>query len=374
MKVLFLTGDLEYRGTNRQLTLLATHLPRDRFDVTVGVLGRSGPWAEELDAAGIRVERFGWTRLVDPRPFARLRQVARHVRPDIVHVWRPPMLRLAAFLAGRAPLVVSGACRTRREAERLHPVDRWLLRWARCVIARTNAEAGACAKAGIAADRIVLIPPGVPATQPAVDREKVLASVGLPPHARITVVVGPVEPEKGVRDAAWALDILKYLYDDLFMLVVGTGSEEAKLREFTRVTRVIDRIRYLGPRNDVTELMALAEVVWVPTRWAGGVTVTLEAMALGCPVVATHAGGLGEIVVEGDTGYLVEPGDKVGLARQTRALLENRERLQSFGEAGRRRARECFPAAKMVARHAALYEALARGELLPFAGPVASPQ
>jgi glycosyltransferase involved in cell wall biosynthesis len=95
-------------------------------------------------------------------------------------------------------------------------------------------------------------------------------------------------------------------------------------------------------------------VVWVPGRH-GGVNAALEAMVAGKPVVASRLPGLAEVVVEGETGFLDEPGDKAELARQTRLLLDDPERRRQFGEAGRRRAAEAFPLQATVAGHEAIY-------------------
>jgi glycosyltransferase involved in cell wall biosynthesis len=84
-------------------------------------------------------------------------------------------------------------------------------------------------------------------------------------------------------------------------------------------------------------------------------------MAAGKPVVATHLPRLAEIVVEGETGFLVPPGDKVRLARQTRLLLEDTDLRCGLGEAGRRRVESHYSVAQLAQRLADLYESVVRG-------------
>jgi glycosyltransferase involved in cell wall biosynthesis len=205
---------------------------------------------------------------------------------------------------------------------------------------------------GVAERRLAVVPPAVlipaevsPAKLPAI-----------PEEARVLLCVGPFENHKGYRDAIWAFDILKYLYDDLYLLLVGTGPDRGRLEHFTGLIKASDRVRFLGPRADLTPVYARADIVWVPSRSAGGTNTVLEAMAAGRPVVASRLPELAALVAGGETGLLVPPGDKVALARQTRQLLDDAGRRQQMGEAGRRRAAEHFPAARLVEGMARLYD------------------
>src|SRR5262249_52305238 len=102
-------------------------------------------------------------------------------------------------------------------------------------------------------------------------------------------------------------------------------------------------------------LMSKAEVAWVPGRVEGGVQTALEAMAAGRPVVASNWPRLAELVREGETGFLVPPGDKTALARQTQRLLTDAALRRTRGEAARRRAAEPFRADTLAERCASVY-------------------
>src|SRR5262249_1209288 len=148
-----------------------------------------------------------------------------------------PGLRAArlALAGARGPerWVVSGV----RAAQRRAPVRAWLelrlLRRAVAVTASGPAEAERWRRFGLAADRVVVIPPAVePAAGPPGDRAEVCRPLGLPETARLIVGVGPLEPHKGFRDAIWGFDILKHVYRNLHLLLVGRGSAEAALDAF----------------------------------------------------------------------------------------------------------------------------------------------
>lgn len=349
MNILFVIPDLEYNGAARQLTLLAAGLPAERFRRRVCVLGRAGPWAQRLAAAGVEVETLGWRHWFDLRPVRQLATRVKDERPDVVHAWRLPALRAVAPALFHRParLVVSAPLAPGRARPELSRLDRWLLGRADRVAASGPAEAERCRLLGLAAERVAEVPPGV---------EAVPEGEEAPSEKEIRIAcVGPLEAHKGFRDAVWVTDILRHVYPDLKLLLVGQGSERGRLEEALRGARLEGHARLTGEPADVPSLLAGAALVWVPSRTGGGVNVALEAMAAGRAVIASRLPGLAEVVRDGESGLLFPPGDTAALGRSTRRLLDDAELRRRLGEAGRRRAEECFSAAAMVARFARLY-------------------
>ncbi len=359
MKILFLIPEGDHGGHSRQLALIAAGLPRDQFDARVVVVGRDGPLVAKLEAAGLPVEVLGWTRLVDPQPVWRLRRRVQSFRPDVLAGWGLTALRIGSLVRDSARLVLHQLLppRERHPWPPLGPFDRWLLRRSDRVIAGHPAEVRCYRRLGMPPERVCLIPPGVgPFPAPAMPREALFRGRSLPPTARVVVCVGPLHAHKGYRDALWALDILKYLYDDLHLVLLGGGPDRERLEGFARDIQVLDRTHFLGWREDVAAWLAAADVVWVPSRAHGGINVALEAMSAGRAVIAGWTPALAEVVADGETGYLVAPGDKVGLARLTRRLLDDAGLRRELGEAGPQRAGERFAAAELVRRWTEMVE------------------
>ncbi len=363
LKILFITPNLDYCGAVKQLTLLATGLRLPGFECHVSSLAE-GAAAKALRSVGVNVHLLGWRRWFDLNPLRRLRQLVETLRPDVIHAWGVPSLRaaLVASRRGAARLVVSAVPRSPKPNV-LH--DRFLqvlLRRADAVVPATELEADRYAQLGLPSSKIILIRRGVESRNGSLNGERAEAcrALGLPGNIRLLACAGPLEPGKGHRDAIWAFDILKHLYEDLHLLVIGDGSARAKLEEFVHAIRVQASVHFVGRQTDTSSLLAHAEVVWVPSRIDRGCNVALEAMAGGRPVVACRTPGLAEIVVEGKTGFLVALGDKVGLARQARVILEQPERGRQMGEAGRERVHSCYSAAALLDHFARLYEGKAR--------------
>lgn len=361
MKVLLFIPSLDYNGAARQLLLLATGLPRDRFTVRVCTLGRATPWTHALHCGGVEIDVLSWNRFFDARPWLRLHGILADYRPDVLHAWRLPALWHGLMLGrwGGSRLLVSDFLPARARRLRLGPPDRWLLdSQVYRMTAAGAAEAERLGRLGVPAERIVHLPPGVAPPCPTVEAACSLRiSLGLPPATRLLACVGPLERHKGFQDAVWALDILKFLYDDLHLVLIGAGPERPRLEQFARAIDAADRVHFVGCPPDAASLLTQADVVWVPSRTPSGLNTALEAMAAGRPVVASRLAGLAEVVAEGETGFLFPHGDKALLARRTRLLLDDPELRRRMGEAGRRRARDQYSVEGLIQRCGELYGA-----------------
>jgi glycosyltransferase involved in cell wall biosynthesis len=150
--------------------------------------------------------------------------------------------------------------------------------------------------------------------------------------------------------------MLKYVFPDLHLILIGDGPDRSRLEQFVRLIEAEGHVHFLGHQPDAAALLGHAEVVWVPSRKHGGVNVALEAMAAGRPVVASRLPALAEVLSDGKTGFLIDPGDKMALARKTRWLLHDPNRSRQMGEAGRQRGERDFSATGFVERFARVYE------------------
>ncbi len=351
IKLLYLVSSLDYSGAARKVITLAVGLPRDQFEVAVAVLGGDAPWVQTLRQAGVTVNLLGWHRAVDVRPVLALRGVFRSFQPGVVHVWSRKALRsLAATIPHHETHLL--ASNLLKPGQPLAFWDRMLLRRAAAVVAFSAAEAQRYQVDGVSQERIAVITPGLATHNTPTPDEP--SPIGLP-GGRFILCIGPLEMHKGFREAVWALDILHYLYNDLHLVLVGNGSDRARIGQFAQSVGASERVHFLGPLNDLTPVLLKSTVVWIPSRIQGGVYAALEAMAAARPVVATRSAGLDEIVVDGVTGFLIKPGDKAGLARKTRLLLDDPSLAARLGEAGRRRVHDQFPAERMVSACAKLY-------------------
>ena len=351
MRILFLIADLDHGGQARQLCLLAAHLPADRFQARVVVLGGPSPWAEQLHQAGLTVDLLGWRRAFDLAPFLALSRLLQDERPDAIHVWGTLALRGLCLAGGPrgARVFLTGLL---PPLGRPGWLDRWL--WGRRsrIVSLGESEAARYRQFGLAAERIAVV---WPAVLPASSDGSVGSLAGLPESSRVVLAVGPFRTHKGYKEAVWTLDILHYLYPDLHLVLVGEGPEGERLQRFSRLLHLEERVHFTGACVDVGPWYRRAELVWVPALGVGGVNVALEAQAAGKAVVGSRVPALAEIIGEGQTGLLARPGDKPDLARQTRRLLDDPARCRVLGEGGPGHVAQRFRVAGLVERATELY-------------------
>jgi D-inositol-3-phosphate glycosyltransferase len=181
---------------------------------------------------------------------------------------------------------------------------------------------------GIPASRIRVVPPGVDGARfRPLPKAPARAALGLA-GARVVLFAGRLRPHKGPEVAVAVLRELVMRRgagaDDVVLAIVGGPSTEAsRLEAVAHRLGLGDRVHFLAPRphERMPEVYAAADVVVVPSRSESFGMVALEAQACGIPVVASAVGGLRRVVSEGETGYLVSPGDAASLAERVAAIL-----------------------------------------------------
>jgi glycosyltransferase involved in cell wall biosynthesis len=154
------------------------------------------------------------------------------------------------------------------------------------------------------------------------------------------------------KDFATLLDALELVEGDWHAALVGDGPG---LGEVAARVEARGRIELLGPRGDVSEVLARSDVFVLSSRSEGFPVSILEAMAAGLPVVATDVGGVAEAVVHDETGYLVPPGDPRALAEALERLVADPDLRRRLGESGRARALRLFDVPRYRAAHLDLY-------------------
>jgi len=173
----------------------------------------------------------------------------------------------------------------------------------------------------------------------------------VPAEARVLLAVARLTRQKGIDLAVRALPSLP---DDATLVVLGEGPERQALEQLARELGVEGRVLLLGRVPDVAAWLRRASVLLHPARWEGFGLGVLEAMLAGLPVVAANVSSLPELVIDGTTGFLVDPENPSALAASVARALEQPE----LGAAGRERALREFSVARMSDRTAALYESL----------------
>jgi glycosyltransferase involved in cell wall biosynthesis len=138
--------------------------------------------------------------------------------------------------------------------------------------------------------------------------------------------------------------------------LVGDGELREAVQHQVRALGIESRVRFLGVRSDIPDLLRAADVFVFPSRWEGNPLSVMEAMAAGLPVVATAVGGVPELVEDGASGILVPNEDLHGLVAAMQRMAQNPDLREQMGRAARCRAVERFDIRQTVRAYEALYE------------------
>jgi glycosyltransferase involved in cell wall biosynthesis len=365
-RILLVIPTLDRSGAEKQLTLLATGLPKRDFDVHVCTLTREGPLAKVLADAAIPIHSIGKRGKVDPFAFLRLTKLMRRLNPDLVHTWI-----FAANAYGRAAAIRAGVRRIVGGERCVDPwknwwelaIDRRLAKRTDRIITNSSGVKDFYSRHGVDAKKFEVIPNGINSSRPtpATSKADWAAELGIPDTAQWVGAIGRLWSQKRLKDAIWTMDIIKVVRDDVYLLIVGDGPERAKLERFVWQIKIEDRVRFLGERSDVLDLLPHLSFTVLASGYEGQSNSIMESMVAGLPVVASDIPGNRDLVVEGETGYLFPVGDRGEFSRCWQRVLGDKDRSKLLGEQGAKRVREGFTTEKMISRHADLYLHLIHG-------------
>jgi glycosyltransferase involved in cell wall biosynthesis len=366
MRVLHVIEAMHQGGAE---SLVIEHVRRASAGVAsvVVALNRGGPSLAAAAAAGAEVHVLG-KGAARARGFTDLAKLMRERRIDVVNGHNPTGAlygTMAARLAG-VPVVV-------RTEHSIHypgrgsrfyaPVEALLTALADRVICVCEASRTShVSRLRWADTKFVTVFNGISEAPSGIrGRAELRAELGLAQDAPVALTVGSLTPQKSQDVLLRAMARTARLAPGAVLLIAGEGRLREPLLALHAELGLGDRVRFLGPRSDVPDLMEACDLFVLSSSREGLSVTLLEAMRAGRAAVATGVGGNAEAVADGITGRIVRVGDEEGMADALSELLGSPARLRAFGDAGQARWRERFTAAEMVARTEAIYrEALGR--------------
>lgn len=359
MAVVFAFLDFGRGGAQLATLALARHLDRSRFTPSLLCVRGDGELVAAALAAGLPVCRLGrlrrpWDLRATGRIAAELRRLGTRVLHVPLYSRASPYLRLAALRA-RVPLVVAHEW-SRPESPRLarRIADRWLARGTRFVAA-SRLEATNLRRAGVAERDLAIAHAGIEIDRFANgDRAAGRAALDIAPGRTVVLVPARLHAAKGHRDLLDAVPATLARAPGLVWLLAGEGAERERIGAAIRDRGLGERIRLIGWRDDMADLLAAADFVALPSRVEGLPGAMLEAFAAGRAVVATDVGGVGEALTDGREGRLVPARSPEKLAQAMTELALDPALRRAMGERGRETARR-FDVRETTRRFEELY-------------------
>jgi glycosyltransferase involved in cell wall biosynthesis len=296
----------------------------------------------------------------------RLSRLVKQLRPDVIHAHDPhgvAMAALALSMSGaRTPRPLPPLVAARRVDFHIkgNALSRWKYRQVDCFICASSAIREMIVADGVPAERAVTIHEGIDLGRvAAAPRANLHEDLWLPHDAPIVGNVAALVAHKGQRHLIEAAAIVVKKVPDARFVIAGEGELRSMLERQIKEHRLEKHVFLAGFRPDILSVHKAFDVFVMSSLTEGLGTSLLDAMACGKPIVATKAGGIPEVVVDGQTGLLVEPRDDEGMADAIVRLLRDETIRRRMGTAGEARVRERFSSERMVQDTLAVYERVA---------------
>ena len=355
-----------FGGTERALLQLLAGLDRARWRPVLFHPDVAGArqLAQEGAALGVAVRSYAraepsWRGSASVPPLAR---ALRRERASVFHAHQTWSLSCRYGIVGatlaRVPVRIASA-QLFLEMPRLLGIDLQHALLSRCLDCHVAVSRFVASRLhdhfGVPDSKIRVIPNAVDVGEPPRPDAGLRAELAGDATTPLVLTVARLDAQKGIGhllDAAVAIP-------EAVFIVAGDGPDRAALESKAVALGVGARVRFLGHRRDVPALLGIADLFVLPSLYEGLPLSVLEAMAAGVPVVATAAGGTGEVIRDGETGTLAPPGNSHALADGIRSALADRERALRLAAAARQLVEREHSTSAMVAATSRLY-----GELL----------
>jgi glycosyltransferase involved in cell wall biosynthesis len=365
VKVLHLHKITGVSGSERHLLTLLPALRERGVDarmLSLGVDGSDAPrFYAALDELGIpnTVVRCGLD--ASPRLARDVVRAVRAERPDLLHthlVHADVYGSIASRLTG-TPFVSTRHNDDRYLLGPFRHVDRLFARGAGRIVAISDAVRVFLERAGLPREKLVTVHYGLDEL-PAARSEPSPEEAGVPAGVPLVLAVGRLIEQKDHATLLRAFARVRAEHGEARLAILGAGPLEAETRALAAGLGLSGALSLPG-RAEIRDWLARADVFAHSSRWEGFGIVLLEAMLAGLPIVATRVSAVPEVVVDGETGLLVEAGDDAALGAALASLLREPARARALGEAGLARARSEFSVAAMTGRTIELYREVAPG-------------
>jgi len=362
--VIHIVNQMGYGGVELGIINIVNTMPKERYrHAIISQTVCSKGIVSRLRRSDVKIYTLNKRKGNDPRIFLRLWRILRQLRPAIVHTRNLATQenQVVAWLAG-VKIRIHGDHGWDTTLDKIHYRSHQLRRMLRPFVKHYIAlsqEIGdyLVKKIGVNPDKLSKILNGV-------DTGKYYPVERVEKERFSVCTVGGFRPVKDqanlVRAVKKLLEKMPDMHDRIKLSLIGDGPTRKELEDLIAANHLENIAEITGFRNNVPDMLHEFDIFVLPSKAEGIPNVILEAMSCGLPVIATDVGGNRELVVEGETGFLVPPNDSESLADALQIYIQNPHLIETHGIAARKRIEAYFSLETMASAYMKVYDRLLR--------------
>jgi glycosyltransferase involved in cell wall biosynthesis len=363
IKVIQVTHDLDLGGLQQVIVNICKTIDRNRFDISVLCLRSLGCYLPELEKSGVPVTLIPQKQQgTDYLSFLKVAQHFKLMKPDVIHTHNTqPFIdgTIAAKMTGVKRIIHTDHARSFPDKCRYMFAERIMSNFAFKVVGVSDDTSRNLMKyEHISEKKITTIPNGIDSSRYdiVVDKEKKRKEIGIRQSGPIIGVAVRLAEQKGLTYLLDAMPEIVKVYPDVSLVIAGDGPLKKELENQAELLGIRTNVFFLGLRLDINELLRVFDVYAMPSLWEGLPMILLEAMAAGCPIVATDVGGNSCAIKNNHNGYLINPANPIEIKNAILSILQNPVLSDKFKIAGKDIFFRYYDSTIMTKKYEALYD------------------
>jgi len=353
-RIFYLITDLDVGGAESMLFELAQRIDKNKFIPEIGCLKGKGIVGEKLEALGIKVRCFCVEKPWHIYKLLKIASFLKKGRFDILHsyLFHANIIgRICGRIAG-IPIIIS-SIRVCEKKKLYHlwmdKITNWMVSLEICV--SKEVKNFTIEKAGIPEYKLEIVENGISDSF----LDAVTSHRNKKAHSLVVGTIARLSRQKGIEYLLYAAKRVIEQFSDIAFIIAGKGPLASQLKELSIELGISDKVKFLGFKNNIPELLSVIDIFVLPSLWEGMPNVVLEAMAAGKPVIATDTGGSKDIIRSNVNGVLVEPENSEALAEAILKLLGDPAQRQRLGQSARETVKKRFSIDKTISKTEQVY-------------------
>ncbi len=362
IKLMQITHDLAIGGLQQVVVNICRTIDRDRFDVSVLCLRELGEFVPDVERLGIPVHFLPQKENgTDYFSFLKVARILRREKTEVIHTHNTqPFVdgTIAALLSGVKTIIHTDHARDFPDKYRYMVAEHLMSHFAYKVVGVSeHTSENLIHYEKISPKKILTIENGIDGSrfEITIDKQKKRKELGIRETGPIIGLGVRLAEQKGITYLLQATPQVIKAFPDITLVIAGDGELKEDLQKETRQLNIEQNVCFAGARLDIPDLLQLFDVYVLPSLWEGMPMVILEALAAGCPVLATDVGGVAKVIDNEVTGLLVEPRNPEQLAISILRILSDRQLQEKFIRNGLQKFQKKFSAEIMARQYEKLY-------------------